>query len=183
MSGSVRMFVCLHVYAPLAWPFKIKIWNLYHMIENLSKAKDYANLISSGTMRVDILVRVCSIQLLKRNHKFAAFLRFYKRFFTLIHIKDRCKIYNCYWGIPYHFTEPKTSPPQNDLKFCIQLLLHVVRIFWKFQVPHPPGSHIMAFLIFPYFWCFRVSLIQRLSIKFEYFLRPSEISHIFQLSR
>ena len=37
---------------------------------------------------VDILVRVCSIQLLKKNHKFAAFLRFYKRFFTLIHIKD-----------------------------------------------------------------------------------------------
>ena len=36
---------------------------------------------------VDILVRVCSIQLLKKNHKFAAFLRFYKRFFTLIHIK------------------------------------------------------------------------------------------------
>ena len=32
-------------------------------------------------------------------------------------------------GIPYHFTEPKTSPPQNDLKFCIHLLLHVVRIF------------------------------------------------------
>ena len=29
---------------------------------------------------VDILVRVCSIQLLKKNHKFAAFLRFYKRF-------------------------------------------------------------------------------------------------------
>ena len=37
---------------------------------------------------VDILVRVCSIQLLKKNHKFAAFLRYYKRFFTLIHIKD-----------------------------------------------------------------------------------------------
>ena len=48
---------------------------------------------------VDILVRVCSIQLLKKNHKFAAFLRFYKRFFTLIHIKDRCKIYNCYYTI------------------------------------------------------------------------------------
>ena len=38
---------------------------------------------------VDILVRVCSIQLLKKNHKFAALLIFYKRFFTLIHIKDR----------------------------------------------------------------------------------------------
>ena len=48
---------------------------------------------------VDILVRVCSIQLLKKNNKFAAFLRFYKRFFTLIHIKDRCKIYNCYYII------------------------------------------------------------------------------------
>ena len=32
-------------------------------------------------------------------------------------------------GIPYHFTEPKTSPPQNDLKFCIHLLLDVLRIF------------------------------------------------------
>ena len=55
MSGSVGMFVCLfvclYVYAPLVRPFKIKIWNLYHMIENLSKAKDYANLISSDTMR------------------------------------------------------------------------------------------------------------------------------------
>ena len=40
---------------------------------------------------VDILVRVCSIQLLKKNHKFAAFLRFYKQFFTLIHIKDCVK--------------------------------------------------------------------------------------------
>ena len=29
---------------------------------------------------VDILVRVCSIQLLKKSHKFAAFLSFYKRF-------------------------------------------------------------------------------------------------------
>ena len=37
----------------------------------------------------------------------------------------------------------------------------------------------MAFLSFPYFWSIRVSPIQRLSIKFEYFLRPSEISHIF----
>ena len=70
----------------------------------------------------------------------------------------------------------KTPPPQNDdLKFSIHLLLHVVRIFWKFQVPHHPGSHIMAFLSFPYFWCIRVSPIKRLSIKFEYFLRPSEI--------
>ena len=43
---------------------------------------------------VDILVRVCSIQLLKKNHKFAEFLRFYKRFFTFIHIKDTCKVYN-----------------------------------------------------------------------------------------
>ena len=43
---------------------------------------------------VDILIRVCSIQLSKRNHKLPAFLRLYKRFFTLIHIKDRCKVYN-----------------------------------------------------------------------------------------
>ena len=28
----------------------------------------------------------------------------------------------------------------------------------------------MAFLTFPYFWCIRVSPIQRLPIKFEYFL-------------
>ena len=48
---------------------------------------------------VDILVRVCSIQLLKKNYKFAAFLRFYNRFFTLIHIKDWCKIYICYYII------------------------------------------------------------------------------------
>ena len=47
---------------------------------------------------LDILVRVCSIQLLKKNHKFAAFLRFYKRFFTLIHIKYWCKIYKCYYS-------------------------------------------------------------------------------------
>ena len=32
-------------------------------------------------------------------------------------------------GIPYHFTEPKTSPCQNDSKFCTHLLPHVVRIF------------------------------------------------------
>ena len=39
----------------------------------------------------------------------------------------------------------------------------------------------MAFLSFPYFWCIRVSPIQRLSLKFEYFLRPSEISRNFQM--
>ena len=41
---------------------------------------------------VDILIRVCSISTVEKEHKFAAFLRFYKRFFTLIHIKDWCKI-------------------------------------------------------------------------------------------
>ena len=71
----------------------------------------------------------------------------------------------------HHFTKPETSPPQNDLKFCIHLLVTVVRIFWKFQVTHPPGSQIMAFLSFPYFWCIRVSPIRRLSIKSEHFLR------------
>ena len=76
----------------------------------------------------------------------------------------------------FHTIYRAKTPPQNDdLKFSIHLLLHVVRIFWKFQVPHHPGSHIMAFLSFPYFWCIRVSPIKRLSIKFEYFLRPSEI--------
>ena len=41
----------------------------------------------------------------------------------------------------------------------------------------------MEFLSFPYFWFIRVSPIRRLWIKFEYFLQPSEISHIFKLSR
>ena len=34
MSGSVCLYVCLYVYAPLVRPFKIKIWNLHHIIEN-----------------------------------------------------------------------------------------------------------------------------------------------------
>ena len=54
MSGSICLCVCLCVCicdAPLARLFKIKIWKLYHMIEKLSKAKDYAKLISSDTMR------------------------------------------------------------------------------------------------------------------------------------
>ena len=45
---------------------------------------------------VDIIVRVCSIQLLKRNHKFAAFLRLYKRFFTLIYGQVRNNLHKSY---------------------------------------------------------------------------------------
>ena len=64
-----------------------------------------------------------------------------------------------------------------------QLLLHVVRYSGNFNVPQPPVSQIMAFLSFPYFWCIRVSPIQKLSIKLEYFLSLSIISYMFQLSR
>ena len=54
MSGSVGMFVCLFVslfICVVPWPESRLRSYLYHMIENLSKAKDYANLISSDTMR------------------------------------------------------------------------------------------------------------------------------------
>ena len=71
----------------------------------------------------------------------------------------------CNRGIRYHFTEPKRSP----LSECFEILYTFTTTCYKnnvkFQVPHPPGSQIMVFLSFSYFWCIRVSPIQRLSIK------------------
>ena len=57
-SSEMSGFVCMFVYmCTLPWPDNSRlrvqinpVCNLYHMIENLSKAKDYANLISSDTI-------------------------------------------------------------------------------------------------------------------------------------
>ena len=80
-------------------------------------------------------------------------------------------------SIPFHRAKNITTSEWFEILYtctstCCKNIL-------KFQVPYPPGSQIMAFLSFPYFWSIRVSPIQRLSIKFEYFLRPFEFLIFF----
>ena len=51
-------------------------------------------------------------------------------------------------GIPYYFTEPKTSPSQNDSKIFTYTLTCFRNIF---KISDPTPTQIIAFLSFPYF--------------------------------